>query len=242
MARYLEGKHAALKALLASCPLVKAYVQKGFSDRELLQKLQSAQVAVQIVDRAQINKLSKRGAHQGIVCEVAPFSYTALEMVLTQVADKRNVCVLVLDHITDEGNLGAIARSAEALGAAALIIPKDRSAEVGAGAYKTSAGAVFSLPIVQVTNLAQTLEKLKQEGFWAIAATEHAEAVIYEADLSGRTCIVMGSEQKGVSEGVLKHADVCVSIPQQGRIESLNVAQAATVLLYEWSRQCAQSE
>lgn len=242
MARYIEGKHAVQEALLAKVPLVRAYVQRDFSEQKLLSELKRARVIIEKADRARLNKLSRRGAHQGIICELKPFTYSELDDLLVHLQRAKNACIVVLDHITDEGNLGAIARSAEVLGADGILIPKNRSAEVGAGTYKTSVGAVFSLPIVRVTNVASTLERLKDAGFWVIAATERAEESLDMVDLSGRACIVMGSEQKGISEGVLKHADLSVCIKQTGHIESLNVAQAASIFVYEWARQCRGKE
>lgn len=239
MARYIEGKHAILEALLAGVPFERAFMRKDACDAsELRAAFKRAGVPVEWADQAWLNKLSKRGAHQGVVCQIAPYQYASLDALLKACEGKRDACVLVLDHIVDEGNLGAIARSAEVLGASGLIIPKDRSAEVGAGAYKTSAGAVFSLPIVRVTNLASVVEELKSAGFWVSAASEHADDTLDACDVSGRACFVLGSEQKGVSAGLLKHVDMCVRIEQTGKIESLNVAQAATVFVYEWARQC----
>ena len=138
--------------------------------------------------------------------------------------------------MTDEGNFGAIVRSAEVVGAAGVVIAKARAAGVGVGAYKTSAGAVLHLPIAQVPNLATALDRLKEAGFWAAAATEHADQDVWQAPLDGRIALVMGSEGSGVSRLVREHCDFECRLPQRGRVESLNVAQATTVLCYEWLR------
>lgn len=152
-------------------------------------------------------------------------------------AHKQASLVVLLDHVVDEGNFGAIVRSAEVVGASCVIIANARCATVGVGAYKTSAGAVLHMPIVQVVNLARAIDELKEHGFWVIGASEHAQQTVWDAPFSGNVCLVMGSEETGISSLVQKKCDFICKLPQRGRIESLNVAQAATVMCYEWMRQ-----
>ena len=150
---------------------------------------------------------------------------------------KQASLVVLLDHVVDEGNFGAIVRSAEVVGAPCVIIANARCASVGVGAYKTSAGAVLHMPIVQVVNLARAIDELKGHGFWVIGASEHAQQTVWNAPFAGNVCLVMGSEENGISSLVQKKCDFICKLPQRGRIESLNVAQAATVMCYEWMRQ-----
>lgn len=152
-------------------------------------------------------------------------------------APKQASLVVLLDHVVDEGNFGAIVRSAEVVGASCVIIANARCASVGVGAYKTSAGAVLHMPIVQVVNLARAIDELKEHGFWVIGASEHAQETVWNAPFTGNVCLVMGSEENGISSLVQKKCDFICKLPQRGRIESLNVAQAATVMCYEWMRQ-----
>lgn len=152
-------------------------------------------------------------------------------------AHKQASLVVLLDHVVDEGNFGAIVRSAEVVGASCVIIANARCATVGVGAYKTSAGAVLHMPIVQVVNLARAIDELKEHGFWVIGASEHAQQTVWDAPFTGNVCLVMGSEENGISSLVQKKCDFICKLPQRGRIESLNVAQAATVMCYEWMRQ-----
>lgn len=154
-------------------------------------------------------------------------------------APKQASLVVLLDHVVDEGNFGAIVRSAEVVGASCVIIANARCASVGVGAYKTSAGAVLHMPIVQVVNLARAIDELKEHGFWVIGASEHAQQTVWNAPFTGNVCLVMGSEENGISSLVQKKCDFICKLPQRGRIESLNVAQAATVMCYEWMRQNA---
>ena len=149
--------------------------------------------------------------------------------------------VVVLDHVTDEGNFGAIVRSAEVVGAAGVVIANARAARVGVGAYKTSAGAVLHLPIAQVSNLPRALEELKAAGFWTCGSSEHATQSVWEAPMGGRLALVMGSEGSGISRLMLEKCDFTCKLPQFGQVESLNVAQATTVMCYEWLRRTQEA-
>lgn len=202
---------------------------------QLVGRLEAAGVPVEEVPRERLDAISSHGAHQGIALEARPFEYAPLRTVISR-AGEGDALVVVLDHVTDEGNFGAIVRSAEVVGAAGVVIPKARSARVGTAAYKTSAGAVLHVPIAQVPNLSQALDALKEAGFWVGAASEHAKEDVWHAPLGGRLCLVMGSEGSGISPLVQKKCDFACRLPQRGVVESLNVAQATTVLCYEWLR------
>lgn len=236
----IEGRRAAEEALAAGVPLKSALVQIQSMEADpalerLARRLDAAGIPVERVPRARLDQLSSHGAHQGVVVRTKPFKYAELSDVVAA-AGKGNALVLVLDHVTDEGNFGAIVRTAEVVGAAGVVIAKARSASVGVGAYKTSAGAVLHIPIAQVSNLARAVEELKQAGFWACASTEHATDDVWSAPLAGRVALVMGSEGEGISRLVLEKCDFACKLPQRGRVESLNVAQACTVMCYEWLR------
>lgn len=236
----IEGRRAVEEALGAGVPLKSALVQIQSLDADpalerLAQRLGAAGVSVERVPRNRLDQLSSHGAHQGVIVRAKPFQYVELGDVIAA-AGKDNALVLVLDHVTDEGNFGAIVRTAEVVGAAGVVIAKARSASVGVGAYKTSAGAVLHIPIAQVSNLARAVEELKAAGFWSCASTEHAKDDVWSAPLAGRVALVMGSEGEGISRLVLEKCDFACKLPQRGRVESLNVAQACTVMCYEWLR------
>lgn len=237
---YIEGRRAAAEALRTGFPVKKALVAKGLEqDRDIARltaDLAAADIPVKHVPRSQLDALSSHGAHQGIALETAPFPYATIQDVIAS-ADDGPALVVVLDHVTDAGNFGAIVRSAEVVGAAGVVIANKRAAEVTITTYKTSAGAVMHLPIAQVPNLARALDDLKAAGFWAVGASEHAEETCWGADLTGRVALVMGSEGEGISRLVLEQCDLLTKLPQYGQTESLNVAQAATALCYEWLRQ-----
>ena len=236
----IEGRRAVEEALACGMPLRSALVQERSGERDqalekIVVRLEDAGVPVERVPRARLDALSSHGAHQGVVVRTRPFEYASLADVIAA-AGEGPALVVVLDHVTDQGNFGAIARTAEVVGAAGVVVAKARAASVGVGAYKTSAGAVMHLPIAQVPNLARALDELKEAGFWACAATEHAEQDVWHAPLGGRRALVMGSEGEGISRLVAEKCDFACRLPQRGRVESLNVAQATTVLCYEWLR------
>ncbi len=242
----IEGRRACAEALDAHIPLRRALVVASTGERdraldELVARLEQVDVRIEYVGRDRLDSWSPHGAHQGIMLEVEPFEYAELDDVIA-VSGADDALVLLLDHVTDEGNFGAIVRTAEVVGAAGVIVANARAARVGTAAYKTSAGAVLHLPIVQVPNLATAIDRLKEAGFWVGAATEHAHDDVWHAPLDGRICLVMGSEGSGVSALVRKKCDFECKLPQRGRVESLNVAQATTALCYEWLRRTMQKE
>lgn len=236
----VEGRRAVDEALAAGVEPKRAYISLGSGAvdpklERLAKEFEAEGVEVSLVTKGFLDSLSSHGAHQGIVLELNPFAYADLEDVIDAAGDG-DALVVVLDHVTDEGNLGAIVRSAEVVGAAGVVIPKARAAGVGVGTFKTSAGAVHHLPIAQVSNLAAAVQRLQEAGFWACAATEHAHDDLWKAPMGGRLALVMGSEGEGVSKRLRDVCDLEAKLPQRGRIESLNVAQAATVFMYDWLR------
>ena len=259
----IEGRRAAAEALSCGYPVRRALVARGLEEDaamgELVRQLAAAGVPVEWVPRERLDALSSHGAHQGIVLEAGAFPYVELADIVAAAdasaasappapapalaanGSATPALVVVLDHVTDEGNFGAIVRSAEVVGAAGVVIPAKRAAAVGVGAFKTSAGAVMHLPIAQVPNIARALDELKEAGFWVAGASEHAEQVCWDAPMAGRLALVMGSEGDGLSRLVRERCDFLVKLPQRGRTESLNVAQASTVLMYEWLRRTRQA-
>lgn len=243
---YIEGKRPVIEALRGSvplkCVLLADNVKRDSLVADILRKAKNQQVPVREVPRKKLDERSARGSHQGIMAETKPFGYAGIGDIVAAAersaqADGGRALVVVLDHVTDAGNLGAIARSAEIVGACGIIIPNKRAAHVTAATYKSSAGAITHIPVAQVPNLSAALKRLKQEGFWAAAATEHATDLVWDANLKGKIALVMGSEQEGVSRIVRESCDFEMKLPQVGRVASLNVAQAFTACAYEWLRQ-----
>ena len=235
---YIEGRRAVAEALTAGFPVKRALVADTESDAGTAQYVDACRVAgvpVDFVPREELDAISSHGAHQGIALEVGSFPYKSTEDIVAA-SGTGPALVVILDHVTDEGNLGAIVRSAEVVGATGVIIANKRAAGVGVGTFKTSAGAVMHLPVAQVPNLARALDQLKEAGFWVVGATEHAKDVCWDTPLDGRVALVMGSEGEGLSRLTQEKCDMLTKLPQRGKTESLNVAQASTVLMYEWLR------
>lgn len=246
MADYTEGKRPIVEALRThvpmKCILMADNVQRDSLINDILRKAKKYDVPVKSISRKKLDEISERGSHQGVMAETKPFDYVNVTTIL-EAAEKSaaehdgRALIVVLDHLTDAGNLGAIARSAESVGACGIIIPNKRAAHVTAATYKSSAGAIAHIPVSQVANISTCLDRLKKEGFWVAAATEHAQEYVWDANLKGRIVLVMGNEGEGVSRLVLESCDFGVKLPQVGDISSLNVAQASTACMYEWLRQ-----
>lgn len=240
MAATIEGRNAVLEHLRSGLAVERVLVAEGVRPDPAIEEIQrlarAAGVPVEAVPRAELDARSVRGAHQGVVALVGDFAYTPLATVIERTRSRSRALVVVLDHVTDPGNLGAVIRSVEVAGGDAVVVPRDRAAGVSAVVHKASAGATAYLPIVQVPNVAQALEVLKQAGFWVAGADERASEDLWTAPLEGRLALVLGAEGTGLARLVRERCDFLVSIPVAGKVSSLNVAQAATVLAFEWVR------
>lgn len=240
---YLEGRHALAEALDAGMPVKSVFASDAaFRDKraaKLLARVQADGIKVERVTGKVLDSYSSHGAHQGIVAQVEPYQYASLSQLVDAAQGQENALVIACDHVTDAGNFGAIVRTADVVGATGVLIPNRRCARVTTATYKTSAGAVAYVPIAQEANLVKSLERLKDEGFWVMGASEHGKTAPWDAPLSGRIVLVMGSEESGLARLTRESCDMLVSLPQVGHVESLNVAQATTAIAYEWVRQCS---
>lgn len=203
---------------------------------EIERRAREASVRVRRVPRRELDARSEHGAHQGVMAEARPFRFTPLEKVVSAADGKQAALIIALDHVTDPGNLGAVVRSAEVVGAEGVLVAKRRSAAITPAAYKASAGALAHVPLMQEPNLVRALQRMKEAGFWVAGASEKAEQSVWDAPMEGRVVLVMGSEGEGLARLTAESCDFLVRLPQAGRIGSLNVAQAATALAYEWLR------
>ena len=247
MADYIEGKRPVIEALRTGVPMRRIMMADNAKRDPLINDIQRKAkrfgVEIELVPRKALDDLSDHGSHQGVIAEAKPFQYLGINRadpagvrVRRDEHDGRAL-VVILDHLTDAGNLGAITRSAEAVGASGIVIPNKRSARVEAATYKSSAGAIAHVPVAQVANLVQAMSKLKDEGFWIAGATEHASDLIWKSNLKGKIALVMGNEHDGLSRIVMESCDFLCKLPLEGEVASLNVAQASTACMYEWLRQ-----
>lgn len=234
---YAAGRNSVLEALRAG--LVKKVVIKHGGDKRLQQlkeEAQKRQIPVVEKDEEYIDSLAPDVVNQGVAAQLKPYTYADLDSVLDAAQDKQPILVL-LDGVEDVRNLGAIVRTAECAGVTAVLLPEHRSSPVTPAALKTAAGAFATMPVCQIGNIRQTLEKLKEKGFWVVGADMDGDNLYYEANLKGPLVIVMGAEGKGVSRLTKETCDFMVRIPMKGKISSLNVSVAAALLIYEAVRQ-----
>jgi 23S rRNA (guanosine2251-2'-O)-methyltransferase len=237
---FIEGRNAVIEALRSGVPVTRVLIAEGVRDADSVREIEklavSRGVPVERVTRSWLDARSDRGAHQGVMAGVKPFVYSQLAQVVRGVGDRRSSLIIALDQVTDPGNLGAIVRSAEVAGADAVLLAKRRSAAIGIAAHKTAVGALSWMPVVQETNLTRALEELKAAGYWIAGADGAAEMIAWDAPLEGRLVLVLGSEGEGLSRLVRERCDLLVRLPVAGHVDSLNVAQAASVLAFEWVR------
>jgi 23S rRNA (guanosine2251-2'-O)-methyltransferase len=240
MSETIEGRNAVLEALRSGSRMRRILIASGTQPNPVLDEIRTlaaeAGIRVEDTSRQALDKQSIRGAHQGVMAFAEPFAYTPIEDVLRGTTGRSRSLVVVLDHVTDPGNLGAIIRSVEVAGGDAVIVPRDRAAGVGPVAHKAAAGATSHLPVVQVPNVVHSLELLKNAGYWVAGADERSSETLWDAPLEGRIALVLGAEGAGISRLVRERCDFLVSIPVAGQVTSLNVAQAASVLAFEWVR------
>ena len=211
---------------------------RGAAFAELERLARGAGAKVRGAPRPKLDRLAGTDRHQGVVAVVADFRYAGLEELLAAAAASgRPPLLVVLDGVEDPHNLGAIIRSAHALGAHGVVIPKDRAVGVTPAVAKASAGAVERCPVARVTNVAQTLEALKEAGVWSVALAADGDRPLGAVDLKGSIALVLGSEGEGLRPLVRKTCDLAARIPMTGEIDSLSVSASAAVALYEAARQ-----
>ncbi|TPN81327.1 23S rRNA (guanosine(2251)-2'-O)-methyltransferase RlmB [Aquimarina algicola] len=234
------GIRAIIEAIKAQKTIDKLFIQKGLHgdlSKELMQLVKKHGITFSIVPIEKLNRLTRKN-HQGAIAYISPIDfYDFEELVINVIESGRTPLFLVLDQLSDVRNFGAIIRTAECTGVDGIIIQKKGGAPVSEDTVKTSAGAVFKIPICKVDHIKDAIFYLQGSGINVIAATEKASDTIYNTNLTNPTAIVMGSEGKGISNSVLKLVDQQAKLPMYGEIGSLNVSVASGVFLYEVVRQ-----
>ncbi len=215
--------------------------ERGRAFAELERAARDAGAKVRTAPRPRLDRLAGTPQHQGVVAVVADYRYREVDEILAgAAATGRPPLVVLLDGVEDPGNLGAIVRSAHALGAHGVVVPRDRAAAVTPVAAKASAGAIEHVPVARVTNLVRTLEELKEAGLWSVALVPDGDRDLSGVDMVGPTALVVGGEGQGIRPLVRKTCDHRARIPMQGRVGSLNASAAAAIALYEAMRQRAE--
>ncbi len=237
----IEGRNSVFEAMRSGRPINKLFVEKDSEDvliSRIVAMAREKDIPIQYLERNKLDSISQTRTHQGVILEVAAKEYVEVEDILKIAEEKEEKpFVLVLDGITDTNNLGSIIRSAECAGVHGIVLPKRRSATLNATVAKVAAGALEYVPVARVTNLVQTLRSLKNEGLWIIGADMDGETNFQDADLSGPTALVIGSEGEGLARLVKDECDLMVKIPMKGKISSLNAGVAAALIMFEISKQ-----
>jgi 23S rRNA (guanosine2251-2'-O)-methyltransferase len=236
----IEGRNAVMEAFRAGKTIDKLFILDGCHDgsiNSIVREAKKQDTIINYISKEKLSQMSTTGKHQGVIAQASAYAYSELEDIFAN-AEKKGEApfVFILDEIEDPHNLGAIVRTANLCGAHGVIIPKRRAVGITATVVKASAGAISYTPVVKVTNIAKTIEELKERGMWFACADMDGE-VMYNANLTGPMGLVIGNEGNGVSRLVKEKCDYIVSIPMKGDIDSLNASVAAGVLAYEVVRQ-----
>ena len=228
---YICGRNVAKEYLINNEIINNIYLQENFSDQEVLRLIEKKKYNVKIVKKYELDKMTKEN-HQGIILKVNDFKYSDLD----SFTKKDDSLVVLLDHIEDPHNFGAIIRTCEAANVDGIIIPKNRSVDVNSTVIRTSVGATKYVPVAQVTNIKSTIDKLKQDGYW-IVGTDMNGTNYSQIDYKGKTCIIIGNEGSGMARIVRENCDFIAEIPMKGKINSLNASVAAGIIIYEAVKQ-----
>ena len=226
---YVYGKNVAEEILKDKTKIKKVYISENFNDTNITNKIQN--LDVKVLPKKELDRMIKEN-HQGIIFEIKDYEYAELD----ELIKLENPLIVILDHIVDPHNLGAIIRTCEAAGVDGIILPKDRSVSVNGTVMKTSVGTLENVKISMVTNLTNTIKKLKKMGFWFIG-TDMEGTNYKELDYKGKTCIIIGSEGFGMSRIVKNECDFIATIPMKGKVNSLNASVAAGIIIFEASSQ-----
>ena len=226
------GRNVCEEYLKKSEKVRKIYLQEGFHDENLKILIEKSKIQPVFKTKKEIDQLAN-GNHQGIILDVVDFSYTDYH----EFIQSEDSFIVILDHLEDPHNLGAIIRTSEAAGVDGIIIPKDRSVAVNSTVIKTSTGAIDNIPISMVTNLNQTISDLKKNGFWIVGTDMDNSTDYREIDYTGKIALVIGNEGSGISRMIRESCDFIAKIPMYGKVNSLNASVAAGIMIYEVVRQ-----
>lgn len=226
---YVFGKNVAYEVINSNKKINKAYIFKNIKEKEIVDELKRKNVSISFCERELLDKISNNGVHQGIVLDVEDFKYSSLDSINIE-----DSFVVILDHLEDPHNFGAIIRTCEAAGVNGIIIPKDRGVSVNSTVVKVSTGTIDRVNIVQVTNLNNTIKYLKDNGFW-IVGTDMLGEDYRNIDYNGKIAIVIGNEGKGISRLVGESCDFMATIPMKGTVNSLNASVAAGIVIFHAS-------
>ena len=223
------GKNVAKDLLISECLIKKVFLQDNFNDKDIISMLENKKIPFVFISKKEIDNLCD-GLHQGIILSIPDYQYSSIDSILN--SDKDEV-VVILDHLEDPHNLGAIIRTCEAAGIRSIIISKNRQVQVNATVMKTSAGTLQNMNIVSVSNIANSIDILKNNGYWIVGTALENSIDYRDVDYTGKIAIVIGNEGVGISKLVSSKCDYIVKIPMYGKTNSLNASVAAGIMIYE---------
>lgn len=226
---YIYGKNVCREKLETSDLINKVYLSKSFRDKDIINSIKSKNIKINFVDNVVLDR-KVNGLHQGIVMEVDEIKIYDLNSFLSDMKNKNNPLVVMLDHLEDPHNFGAIIRTSEALGVDGIIIPNDRSVKVNSTVVKTSVGSINYIKIIRVSNLQVAIKKLQDNNFWIVGTDMEGEDYT-KIDYNMPVCLVIGNEGKGISDVIRKKCDYIASIPMSGKINSLNASVSCGIVL-----------
>lgn len=236
--RHIAGINSVNNAIEKNTPILRLYVDESKNSKRLIE-LQTAaknkKIPIELTTKLSLDLMVVGSKHQGVIAELDRLEHDKLS--LDDILARDNPLILILDSVQDPHNLGACLRSAAAANVDAVILPKNRSASINPTVSKVASGGAEMIPIFTETNLSRVLDKCKQYNLWSTALTGHTEQTIYQTDFSQVQVIIMGNEEKGVSQNLLQHTDFAAKIPMPGDMESLNVSVATGIVLFEALRQ-----
>ena len=235
----IYGIRSVIEAIKSSKDIDKVFIQTGLKGKligQLESLVRKKKINFSFVPKQKLDRLSKKN-HQGVIARIAPIKFYTIDSFSTVIEKSKNPFILILDQINDVRNFGAIIRTAEISGVDGIIIQNSSSAPVNSDTIKTSAGAIFNIPICKVNHIKDAIYHLQSLNISIISASEKSVKNIYDVNLKGPIAIIMGSEQKGINKSVIKLSDESVKLPMYGKIESLNVSVACGIFLYEVVRQ-----
>ncbi len=234
------GTRPVLEAIKSNKNIERIFIQKN-TNKDIIEEIKTLgkkfKLNISIVPKEKLNRITRKN-HQGIICYISPISYQPIDEIVLRCYEKgKDPIIIILDKITDTRNLGSISRVAEAVEADAIVIPKKGSALITSDAIKTSAGALNYVPVCKVESLSYTCKTLKKSGLKIISCTEKGEELVYDLDYNCPLAIILGSEKNGISKNLLELSDHKIKIPMYGKIDSLNVSNSTSIILYEIIRQ-----
>lgn len=237
----IEGRNAVTAALKSGRQIDKIYIRRGDNKGSMVPIIAKAKekgIQVVEIDKQKLDSMSETGVHQGVIARIPPYEYKSVDDILNIAKEKGEPpFIVILDHLEDPHNLGSIIRTANCAGVHGVIISKHDGVTLTAAAVKASAGAASFTPVARVSNIAQTIDRLKEEGIWVTGADAAGDRSIYQADLKGAVALVIGGEDKGISRLTASKCDFLVGIPMKGDVNSLNASVAAALMIYEAMKQ-----